>query len=109
MLYIIYIYMYICMYGQHFQQSMDQPGMAANPARGCSFSRSPFAPENFVSRETGSAVPPRVSPLIIHTRAESDWLILIVLTHGFFFRFLRRRSMPSTAIGSVPSLLGQEQ
>ena len=23
-----------CMYGQHFQQSMDQPGMVANPVRG---------------------------------------------------------------------------
>ena len=42
------------------------------------FSLSPFAPWNFVSRER-SAVPSRVSPLILHTRAESDWL---VLTHG---------------------------
>ena len=23
-----------CMYGRHFQQRMDQPGMVANPARG---------------------------------------------------------------------------
>ena len=28
------------------------------------------------SRETGSAVPSRVSPLILHTQAESDWLVL---------------------------------
>ena len=27
-------------------------------------------------RETGSAVPSRVSLLILHTRAESDWLVL---------------------------------
>ena len=32
------------------------------------------------SRETGSAVPPRVSPHIFHTQAESDWLMR---THGF--------------------------
>ena len=24
----------VCMYGEHFQPSMDQPGMVANPARG---------------------------------------------------------------------------
>ena len=26
--------MYVCMYGHHIQQSMDQPGKVANPARG---------------------------------------------------------------------------
>ena len=26
--------MYACMNGQHFRQSMHQPGMVANPARG---------------------------------------------------------------------------
>ena len=26
--------MYVCMCGQHFQQSTDQPGKVANPARG---------------------------------------------------------------------------
>ena len=25
---------YVCMYGQHFQQSMGHPGMVVNPARG---------------------------------------------------------------------------
>ena len=36
------------------------------------------------SRETGLAVPSRVSPFMLHTRAESDWLMLmlIVLTYG---------------------------
>ena len=45
-----------CMYGQPFQQSMDQPGMVANSARGQlnrgkkgKKSLSPFAPENVVS------------------------------------------------------------
>ena len=27
-------YLYVCMYGQNFQQSMNQPVMVANPARG---------------------------------------------------------------------------
>ena len=25
---------YVCMYGHHIKQSMDQPGKVANPARG---------------------------------------------------------------------------
>ena len=29
-----YVCMYVCMYGHHMQQSMDQPGKVANPARG---------------------------------------------------------------------------
>ena len=49
------------------------------------------------SPETGSAVPSRVSPLIIHTQAESDWL---VLTHGIppAFRDGVYSSIPSTVI-----------
>ena len=45
------------MYGHRIEQSSkDQPGKVANPARGhldreTYFSLSPFAPENFVSRE----------------------------------------------------------
>ena len=34
------------------------------------------------SQETGSAVPSRISPFILLDQAESDWLMLIVLTHG---------------------------
>ena len=30
----ITVCMYVCMYGHHIQQSMDQPGKVANPARG---------------------------------------------------------------------------
>ena len=26
--------MYVCIYGHHIKQSMDQPGKVANPARG---------------------------------------------------------------------------
>ena len=49
--------------------SMEQPGKVTNPARGqlnrkMFFSLSPFAPENLVSRDAGSAVPSRVSLFI---------------------------------------------
>ena len=49
--------MYACIYGDQFQQSMGQPGMVANPARGqlnretLFFSLSSSAHENSVSRE----------------------------------------------------------
>ena len=65
--------MYVCVYGHHILQIMDQPGKVANPARGqlklifpC-----PRACLRIWSRETGSAVPSRVSLLILHTQAES--------------------------------------
>ena len=55
---------------------MDQPGKVANPARGQlnlenALSLSPLAPVNSVLRGEGSAVPSRVSPLILYTQAES--------------------------------------
>ena len=43
--------------GQHFQQSMDQPGMVAKPTHGQlnraenEFSLFPFMPENWISRD----------------------------------------------------------
>ena len=94
------------MYGQHFQQSMDQPGMVAHPARGqlkggknlFPFPRSRLRTR---SRDTGSVIPSRVSPLILHTQAESG-----PYSRGSS-RFPRRRPhIPSTASGSVPSLSG---
>ena len=56
------------MYGKHFQQSMDQPGMVTNPARGqlnrgeCVSSRLLFW-----SRGIGSTVPSRASLLSFST------------------------------------------
>ena len=51
----ITIYFLDGMYGHHMlSKSMDQPGKAANPARGqlkISISLFPFAPENLVSRD----------------------------------------------------------
>ena len=63
-----------------YSTSKDQPGKAANPARGRLnkeniFSLSPFAPENS-SRETGSAVSSRASLLISIPRLN------LVLTYG---------------------------
>ena len=84
--------------GQHFQQSMDQSAMAANPVCGQLkrkhvFSLTPFAPENVISRETGSAFPSRVSLLILHTQAESG------AYSRDSSRFPQRlSSIPSTAI-----------
>ena len=51
------------------------------------------------SRETGLAVPPRVSSFILHTQAESG------AYSRDSSRFLRRRPfIPSTTIGSAPSI-----
>ena len=63
------------MYRQHFQQSMNQPGMVAYPghcqrnSENIYFSLSPFAPDHW-SRETGSAAPSRASLLILHAQDE---------------------------------------
>ena len=68
------------MYGQHFQESMDQPGMITNPARGQlnrenEISLSPFAPENLVSQDgLGSPVPRQ--PAHLHTQTESGAYLL---------------------------------
>ena len=57
------------------------------------------------SRGTGSTVPSWVSPLILHTQAESDWLMVLTPGSFPFSRFPRwRPSIPSTAIGSVPMI-----
>ena len=77
------------MYGHHVQQSTDQPGKVANPARGQlnrenEYSPSPYAPENLVSRGVfGSPVPRQPAPYL-HTQAghslenyiECKWLSL---------------------------------
>ena len=63
---------YVCMYGRTYSKSIDQPGKVANPARGqlnrenifpCARSRL-----RIWSRETGPAVPSRVSLLIFILR-----------------------------------------
>ena len=70
--------MYACMYGQHFQQNMDQPGKVGNPSRGQLNRKSVFfcvlVRENFVSRDGFGRPVPRFSPLILLTpEAESIW------------------------------------
>ena len=67
--------MYVCMYGHYIEQSMDQPGKVANPARG-QLNREnniplyPCVPENLVSRDGFSRPVPR-QPAHLHTQAES--------------------------------------
>ena len=71
--------MYVCMYGHHIyekqKQGMDQPGKVANPARGQLNRENEFpCPRTCLRiwcRDTGSAVPSRVSLLIFDTQAES--------------------------------------
>ena len=53
-------------------QSMNQPGKVANPARGrLNRENEDRSHLRIWSRETGSAVPSRVSLLILHTQVES--------------------------------------
>ena len=92
------------MYGHHINQSMDQPGKVANPARGQlnrENEHSPVrcVPENLVSRD-GFSRPVLRQPAHLRTHAES----------GVYLRDSsrvprRRPSMkPPYAIGSVPNL-----
>ena len=70
------------MYGHTYSKSMDQPGKVANPARGeldkenKYFLPGPSSCLRIWSRETGSAVPSRVSLLISILRLNQ------VLTYG---------------------------
>ena len=98
--------MYVCMYGHHIYQSMDQPGKVANPARGQlnrenDIPLSLCVPENLVSRDGFSRPVPR-QPAHLHTQAESGAYL------RDSSRVPRRRPFmkPPYAIGSVPSLSG---
>ena len=71
------------MYGQHFQQGMNQPGVVASPARGhlkkkkitCFLSS--FAPENVVLRDRfGGPVPHQPDAHSLYSR------LIVVLTYG---------------------------
>ena len=97
------------MYFHTYSKSMNQPGMAANSARGqrnrgkLQISLSAFALENLVSRDGfGSPVPRQ--PAHLHTQAESGACL------RDSSRVSRRRPFiylkSSYAIGSVPSLSG---
>ena len=92
---------------------MDQPGKVANPARGqlnpgkMNISLSALlAPENLWSRETGSAVPSRVSAC----SSPCSFMLNLVFTYYVReeSRVPRRRPFiclkPPYAIGSVPNL-----
>ena len=91
----------MCMYSQHFQQSIDQPGFVAKPARG-QLDRendeplSPFAPETLLSRDGFGRPVPRQS-------AQSH---LVLFRDSPCFSRRRPYNIPPTATGSVPSLSG---
>ena len=98
------------MYGHTYSKSMDRPGRVTNPARDQLNRENEFYPcpsprPRVWSRETGSAVPSRVSLLISILRLN------LVLTYygippefrgGVHFFYLK----PSYAIGSLPSISG---
>ena len=99
--------MYVYMYGHHIQQSMDQPGKVANPARGQlnrenNIPQSPCVPENLVSRDGFSRSVLR-QPAHLHTQAESG---AYLRDYSRVPRRLRPFMKPPYAIGSVPSLSG---
>ena len=95
------------MYGQDFQQSMNQPGKVANPARGqlnrkacMMFFLFPFAPDNLVSRDGfGRPVPCQAAHSKFSVRLN------LVLTQGIppDFRGGFHLFISSTAIRRQPS------
>ena len=79
----LFVCIYICMNGHHIQQSMDQPGKILLVVRKLYFI-CPRSRLRIWSRETGSAVPSRVSLLISTLRLN------LVHTHGIPPDFPRR-------------------
>ena len=65
----------VVMHGQHFQQSRDQPGMVANPARGQLIRENAFVPSNLARwvRPSRPASAPSFSPLRLN---------LVLTNHG---------------------------
>ena len=96
--------MYVCMYGHHILQRMDQPGKVANPARGQLNRENEYypvtcVPENLVSRGGFSRPVPR-QPAHLHTQAESG----AYLRDSSRFPRQRPVTKPPYAIESVLSL-----
>ena len=96
--------MYVCMYGHHIWQSMDQPGKVANPARGQlnrenNIPLSPCVPENLVSRDGFSRPVPR-QPAHLPSQVESGAYLRDSSRVPRWRPFME----PPYAIGSVPSL-----
>ena len=94
--------------GHHFQQTEHQPGIVANPACGQLNRETEFSLSlsrlRVWSRELDSAVPSRVSPLILHTQAKSGAYLPDSTSPSRFP--LRFPLEPSCAIGLVPRLPG---
>ena len=105
----MYVCMYVCMvitYSRVWINRVKLPILPWSAEQGTSQFPCPSTCLRIWSRETGSAVPSRVSLLILHTLAESDAYLLWDSS-----RVPRRRpyiyiKLPY-AIGSVPTLSGQ--
>ena len=63
----MYVYMYVCM-AITYNKDKDQPRKVVNPARG-QLNRTPFVPENLVSRDGFGSPAPR-QPIYLHAQAE---------------------------------------
>ena len=89
-----------CMYGHHLQRTGINSGMVANPAIDSSKLDQEFpCPRSslrFWSRETGSAIRPRVSPIIFHAQAESGAYsrVLLLSTKASVYTVNRHRVCP---------------
>ena len=100
--------LYVCMYGQRFQQSMDQSGKIVNdPARGQLNRGNQFFPVLVRAREFGLARQVR-QPRPASACEFSTLRLNIVLTHGIppDFRGGVRVFLSPTATGSVPRFSG---
>ena len=100
-----YSCMYVCMYGYHLSQRMDQGCQFCSQSaeQGKTIFPCPRSRLRIWSRETGSAVPSRVILCLFSTPK-----LNLVLTHGIPPAFrggvIVHLFIPPTAIGSVPSL-----
>ena len=94
-----------CMYGPHTEQSMYQPGVVVNPARG-QLTREIFLPcprsrLRIWPRGTGSAVPCRVSQLILQTHAKSDIYDSVKVFTSPIFCYVKVRNNSRTMMDIV--------
>ena len=97
----------LCMHAWSALSEEYEYGSNGYGCQSCSWSAEYFFPRSSLriwSRETGPSVPSRVSLLIIYTQDES----CLDANSRDSSRFPRRRphNIPSTAIGSIPSLSG---
>ena len=89
------IIMYLCMYGHHLTQNMDQPDKVANPScgqlnRDCFSFLSPFAPETWVSQDRFGRPVPRLNLVLAYSRNSSH----VPRRRPFIYTANRHRASP---------------